>query len=45
MVVALDSFPMAATTYSRHLVIDVVEQVLQRHPVVKNEGIPEIKWR
>jgi hypothetical protein len=25
----------------RHLVIDVVEQVIQRHPVVKNEGIPE----
>src|SRR3954469_8064130 len=25
----------------RHLVFDVVEQVIQRHPVVKNEGIPE----
>jgi hypothetical protein len=26
----------------RHLMIDVVEQVIERHPKVKNEGIPEI---
>jgi hypothetical protein len=26
----------------RHLVIDVAKQVIQRHPEVKNEGIPEI---
>jgi hypothetical protein len=26
----------------RHLMIDVVEQVIERHPEVKNEGIPEI---
>src|SRR4051794_41247990 len=25
----------------RHLVIDVAKQVIQRHPEVKNEGIPE----
>src|SRR3954469_20165458 len=25
----------------RHLMIDVVEQVIERHPKVKNEGIPE----
>jgi hypothetical protein len=27
----------------RHLMIDVVEQVIERHPKVKNEGIPEGK--
>jgi hypothetical protein len=26
----------------RHLMIDVVEQVIERHPKVKNEGIPEV---
>ena len=27
----------------RHLMIDVVEQVIERHPEVKNERIPEIR--
>src|SRR3954451_2775368 len=32
----------------RHLMIDVVEQVIEKHPKVKNEGIPECpvkSWR
>src|SRR3954469_22313225 len=29
----------------RHLMIDVVEQVIERHPEVKNEGISEIPSR
>src|SRR3954464_10149157 len=27
----------------RHLMSNVVEQVIQRHPEVKNEGIPEVR--
>jgi hypothetical protein len=37
----LTAFRWLQQPIGRHLMIDVVEQVIERHPKVKNEGIPE----